>query len=211
MNTLNFLDAKSDSIPRGAHVRERQRDTHGSSRARSLPGRNHVVVVEVGRVSGSSHPAQPWGRREAGHGNGQGAVVGVEPDRRTETQGGETLQELSWLVAGDVPGRLQRLCRLPQLLLACLPVIAFDSAVVEGQLSGAEGRAGGPRRKKTVHSRLELHPAEAGRVNRDRQRKSSQSLGIKGSSHSRNVCRPCGTRSYFPVHPALTRWAKPVS
>src|SRR5664279_3543240 len=208
MNTLNFLDAKSDSIPRGAHVRERQRDTHGSSRARSLPGRNHVVVVEVGRVSGSSHPAQPWGRREAGHGNGQGAVVGVEPDRRTETQGGETLQELSWLVAGDVPGRLQRLCRLPQLLLACLPVIAFNSAVVEGQLAGAEGRAGGPRREKTVHSRLELHSAEAGGIKHDGQRKFSRAVGIRGRFNRGTYAVPAGLGLNFPVHPALKRWAK---
>ncbi len=50
----------------------------------------------------------------------------------------------------------------PGYYSACISAHDFDFSLVASRLPGAQGRGGSPRRAETVHSRLELHSAEAG-------------------------------------------------
>ena len=75
---------------------------------------------------------------------------------------------------------------LPVFLLLISILLWWRASFVERQ-----GRAGGPRRKKAVHSRLELHSAEAGGIKHDRDREFFTALGIKRPRHVPSLNAEC--------------------
>src|SRR5208337_3799020 len=114
----------------GTHVRSNHRDTHRGLRTRAPPERGAVDVGRRWPESDRADRTQPRRCRPPAHGIRESAIVGVEPVRGAEIEGREAVSALLGLLAGAVPGRLQRVYRVSQLLSACVSVGVVDFHLV---------------------------------------------------------------------------------